>query len=244
MDHEAQTYFRAVEQHFVERRGRPLLLSPDDVRRVARWHETGIPLPAVREGIDIHFDRLSRRGRAPRRAVTLAYCEDDVLDAWSGARRRRLGARPTSAGTVAEAPAEAGTLAGPGEHARLVAALHDAAARLRARGEGADADLAGAVLEAAAKLDRKAELFDPAREEHDEQRAEDHLRRLERSLLKRLEQVLGAERVQALADEVAEAAADKRDALGEAGWERVRAQLVARRVREHCQLPRLSIFYL
>ena len=40
-----------------------LLLSPADVRRVATWLADGIPLAAVLEGIDLHFDRLARRDR-------------------------------------------------------------------------------------------------------------------------------------------------------------------------------------
>src|SRR6185369_5809960 len=104
MDAATQAYFRAVEEHFIRRRGRPLLLSPADVRRVGEWHAAGIPLATVVEGIDIHFDRMERRGRAPRRAVTLAFVDDDVLDAWAGARHRRTG-RGAPAGEAAPAAA-------------------------------------------------------------------------------------------------------------------------------------------
>jgi hypothetical protein len=235
---EAREFFGAVEEHFVRRRGRPLLLSPGDVSRVARWHADGIPLKAVIDGIDLHFDRMARRGKAPRRAVTLAYLEDDVLDAWAGVRQRRLGRRTGATEAAAPEP-----LATPDEHRRLVEELEAAAKRLAASAGEPEAKLVAAVAAGAAKLRGKAGLFDAADPDHDEQRAEEHLRRLEKSLLTSGREALGPA-LFAVEAEVEREIADKRARMGEASWQRVRGQLVDKRVRERFGLPRLSLLYI
>ena len=237
MDEDETAYFRSVEEHFIQRRGRPLILSPGDVHRTRTWHDGGIPLKAVLEGIDIYFDRLERRGRAARRAVTLAYLEDDVLDAWAGEKRRRLG----RAGESDDA-GKPGPVARPEEHERLARSLADTARELGGRGE--TENLVGAAVEAAAKkLRAKADLFDPAREDHDEQRVEDHLRRLERTLLTAVRKAVGEDGVTCLERDVTASLADKRERMGESTHERVVRQLVDKRLRERFGIPRLSLFY-
>jgi hypothetical protein len=236
VDEAAQHYFRSVEEHFVRLRGQPLLLSPEDVQRVARWHAQGIPLAAVIEGMGIHFDRITRRGKAPRRAVTLAYLEDDVIDAWAGGRRRRLGRGSAKGGEAAPEP-----LVSTGEHARLLAALDEAAARLGG-GDATAVALASDVAAARAKLEKKSELFDPSHEGHDEQRTEDHLRRIERSLGEAARRALG-ERLAAIEAEIASELEAKRTLMSASTFERISAQLLDKRLRERFGLPRLSLFY-
>ena len=235
MDEEAQAYFRTVEEHFIDRRGRPLLLSPGDVNRVAVWYQGGIPLAAVLEGIDVHFERMARRNKPARRAVTLAYVEDDVLEAWAGARRRRLGSVPAAEG---EAQAPGGVV----EHARFLEDLAACAARLWSADETSQR-IAPLVEEAAEKLERKRALFDPAREEHDAQKAEETLRRIERTLQAAIRKAAGEAAVAGFEREVEADLAEKRSRMEDATWQRVRNQLVDKRLRERFGLPRLSLFY-
>lgn len=238
MDEATQQYFRAVEERFIERRGKALLLSPGDVARVADWHRQGIPLEAVLEAIDVHFERMQRRERAPRRAVTLAYLEDEVLDAWAGVRRRKLG-RPAPAAGSGAAPT---VLATRDEHARACAALRAAAERLAAGGD-LERRLGEAVTAGLAKLEAKAGLFDETKPEHDDERAEDHLRRLERSILEHAREALGAGAVEALAADVLASLGDKRARMDPKALERAMTQLVDRSLRERLGIPRLSLFY-
>jgi hypothetical protein len=225
-------YFEAIERRFIERRGRPLLLSPEDVARASEWHAAGIPLEAVLEGIDIHFDRMTRRGRAPRRAVTLAYVEDDVTDAWAAGKQRRLG-RSADEGGVSGADASL--------HAALVASLLAAAERLG--GTSPRAEVAEALRASAKKLEAKASLFDVAAPDHDPQKTEDHLRRLEKSLLTAAREALGHDPLAALEAEVAAELADKRARMAEATYARVSGHLLDKRLRERFGIPRLSLFY-
>lgn len=240
MDPVAQAYFRRIEERFIDKRGQALLLSPGDVARVSDWYQQGVPLEAVLEAIDVHFERMARRGRVARRAVTLAFLEDDVLDAWSGAKRRKLG-RPTVAPKGAEGGASS-ALATRDEHARACAALRTAGERL-VSGDELSRSLGELVLASLAKLESKAELFDESSESHDDERAEDHLRRLEKSLLTRVREVLGAAEIGRLEVAAAELLGDKRHRMDEKARERATTQLVDRSLRERLGIPRLSLFY-
>jgi len=233
VDEQAQAYFQAIEEHFIERRGQALLLSPEDVRRVSEWHREGVPFEAVREGIDLHFERMQRRGKEPRRAVTLAYCEDDVLAAWAGVKQRKLGARD-GAGLAAE------SLGGSDEHARLLDRLRASQAKAEADGAAVDAT---AIGKAVAKLEKKAELFDPSHPEHDAQRTEDHLRRIEKALEKALREAAPEATLAGLVAGVENELADKRARMKPEVYTRVSEQLLAKRLRERFNLPRLSLFY-
>lgn len=245
MDDATQAFFQGVEAHFIQRRGQPLLLSPSDVGRVAEWHAAGIPLATVIAGIDIYFDRLTRRGRAPRRAATLMFVEDDVLDAWAGARNRRMG--QPGAGAAAQAgsgAASAQALATRAEQARLLELLGESEKALADRG-AAETHVATALRKAREKLATKTEFFEPERAGHDDQKAEDHLRRLERSVMTAAREAL-AESTTELAS--LEAAVDaelvgKRERMSETTLQRVMAQLLDKKLRQRFGIPRLSLFY-
>jgi hypothetical protein len=241
VDDAVREYFSSIEARFIEKRGQALLLSPGDVARVAEWHRQGIPLQAVLEAIDVHFERMARRGRTPRRAVTLAYLDDEVVDAWAGVRRRKVGRAPAPRGGEAALPGAPQVLATREEHAKLCGSLRGAAERLA--GSAATEPLAAHVRTALGKLEAKIALFDEASPEHDDERAEDHLRRLERSLLDHAMDALGEPERERRTREAIQALGDKRQRMDPKAGERAVAQLVDRSVRETLGVPRLSLFY-
>lgn len=87
-----QEYLERIEKCFQALRERPLVLSPEDLQRVLRWHATGIPLALVLEVMDdvFHAAELRRPRRKPR---SLAYCAPAVEEAWEDLREGRVGRR-------------------------------------------------------------------------------------------------------------------------------------------------------
>lgn len=79
------TYFQAVEEIFVQLRGAPLLLSPEDWRVASRWHQEGVPLDLVRRVLEEVFAKRKERGTKGR-INSLRYCAPAVEAAWADLR--------------------------------------------------------------------------------------------------------------------------------------------------------------
>lgn len=75
-------YFTEIEEQFQRARGSALfLLSPLDWALIEHWKNSGVPLPAVLEGIDAAFEKWRSRKRRTRMVNSLAYCAQAVADA-------------------------------------------------------------------------------------------------------------------------------------------------------------------
>lgn len=70
-------YFTEIEETFVRRRGKHLLLSPIDWAMMEIWQESGIPLHIVIRGIESVFDVFDK-APGPRTIKGLMFCREEV----------------------------------------------------------------------------------------------------------------------------------------------------------------------
>jgi phage terminase Nu1 subunit (DNA packaging protein) len=70
-------YFTEIEETFVRRRGKHLLLSPIDWAMIEGWQERGIPLHIVIRAIEGVFDGYDKNP-GPRSIKGLLYCREEV----------------------------------------------------------------------------------------------------------------------------------------------------------------------
>jgi hypothetical protein len=96
-------YFTEIEDAFIRRRGKHLLLSPMDWALIESWKEMGVPLHVALRGIEKSFDSYESRPRK-RSVKSLMYCQEEVEAQFpSGSNRRpartrsRVGGRTTRA---------------------------------------------------------------------------------------------------------------------------------------------------
>src|SRR5919107_3383818 len=85
-------YFTEIEEAFIRRRGKHLLVSPLDWSLMESWKAMGIPLHVVLRGVEKSFDSYESRPRN-RSVKTLFYCQEEVeaqfaewLESQTGAR--------------------------------------------------------------------------------------------------------------------------------------------------------------
>jgi hypothetical protein len=83
-------YFTEVEEYFVRKRGRNLLISPLDWCLVELWRDTGIPLHIVLRGIERSFESTARRQKSSPN--TLFYCHQAILEAYQEYQDAMVGA--------------------------------------------------------------------------------------------------------------------------------------------------------
>jgi hypothetical protein len=87
-------YFTEIEEHFVRRRGKHLLISPMDWGLIASWRDAGVPLQVALRGIDIAMDGFLAKQRGSSKVNTLCYCHDSVMAEQANHLESRVGESP------------------------------------------------------------------------------------------------------------------------------------------------------
>ena len=70
-------YFTEIEDTFIRRRGKHLLLSPIDWAMIEGWRDRGIPMHVVIRAIENVFDGFDKNP-GPRSIKGLLYCKEEV----------------------------------------------------------------------------------------------------------------------------------------------------------------------
>src|SRR5215210_7932374 len=88
-------YFTEIEDAFVRRRGKHLLLSPLDWALIESWKEMDVPLHVALRGIEKAFDSWESKPRK-RSVKSLLYCQEEVEAQFAEWREARVGAAEQS----------------------------------------------------------------------------------------------------------------------------------------------------
>jgi hypothetical protein len=83
-----------VEDEFVRRRGKHLLISPVDWALVESWKDSGIPLAVVMRGITQAFDQYDARPNRFQKVNSLLYCQQAVEESYAEYRLSQVGGGP------------------------------------------------------------------------------------------------------------------------------------------------------
>ncbi len=84
-------YFTEIEDAFVRRRGKHLLVSSIDWALIETWKEQGVPLHIALRGIEKAFDSWEAKPRK-RSIKSLLYCQEEVEAQYAEWLESRVGA--------------------------------------------------------------------------------------------------------------------------------------------------------
>ncbi|HEV7902254.1 MAG TPA: hypothetical protein VGO96_00330 [Pyrinomonadaceae bacterium] len=244
-------YFTEIEDAFIRRRGKHLLLSPLDWALIEGWKARGVPLHIVLRGVEQSFDSYEAKPR--RRSVkSLFYCQEEVEAQYAEWLESQVGG--SSAATDATtAPAQDEPSAATGNGAlpfpRAVIAGHLAESRARLERASAEqsqrgaGELSEALARAAARLSELEKDF-AAAARPDAEQLEGALNDLENLLDRALRAELAPAKLDARRAEAAVQLEPYRKRMERATYEQTLDSLLAKLLREEANLPRLSLFYL
>jgi hypothetical protein len=232
-------YFTEIEDAFVRRRGKHLMLSPLDWALIETWKQIGVPLHIVLRSVERAFDSWEARPRK-RTIKSLLYCQEEVEAQYAEWLEARVGAN--EAETTAETDEENQTFSRSAilehlEHNRL--ALLESLDERRRIGED---DLSEALARATVLLQEITDDF--AANASDARHLEDSLTGLERMLSDALRSIVSADDLDALRKEVTNQLKPYRAHMEKAVYQQTLDNLLLKRLREHFAVPRLSLFYL
>jgi hypothetical protein len=95
-------YFTEIEEHFVKRRGKHLLISPMDWGLIAAWRDAGVPLQVAIRGIDIAMDGYLSRQQKHSKVNSLCYCHDSVMAEYASHLESHVGESSENPPALAE----------------------------------------------------------------------------------------------------------------------------------------------
>jgi hypothetical protein len=246
-------YFTEIEEAFIRRRGKHLLVSPLDWSLMESWKSMGIPLHVVLRGIEKSFDSYESRPRN-RSVKTLFYCQEEVeaqfaewLESQTGAHRDAADA-DGSEGVKENVPAADDARGLPFPRDVIAAHLADCRAELsraleKRRAGGAEDAVCEALARADARLGELAADFERAARP-DAELLESSLTDLEGLVERALRASLPEATLEAARAAAVEQLRPYRTRMERATYEQTLDNLLAKSLREASGVPRLSLFYL
>jgi hypothetical protein len=236
-------YFTEIEDAFVRRRGKHLLISSIDWALIETWKEMGIPLHVALRGIEKAFDSWESKPRK-RSIKGLLYCQEEVEAQFAEWREARVGAAESEEERQSEdEPREDG----PFTRASILEHLQRGrtglvAARERRMKTGADdfSDALERAIALVADLEEDLATVTPI----DAQKLEISLTGVERMLSDSVRSVAGAGELATIEREVKAQLKPYRKQMESAAYQQTVDNLMLKRLREQYGLPRLSLFYL
>ena len=232
-------YFTEIEETFIRRRGKNLLLSPLDWALIESWQEREVPLHIVLRGIERVFDTIDKQPNRKRSVKSLFYCKEEIEAQFAEWLETQVGKNGADSEFDTQDSESAGADSAKGElfsrdaiesHLEKVSADLSQAGRETANGELREtfervanrlAQLAG-NYENAEKLEESLEKLDAL---------------IDESLLKRSETAH-------LKSETEKSLAGYRNKMETEVYQRTFDLMILKKLREEAKVPRLSLFYL
>lgn len=236
-------YFSEIEETFIRRRGRNLLLSPLDWALIESWQERGVPLPIVLRGIEKIFDAVDQQPAKGKRPIkSLMYCREEIeaqYAGWLAGQVGKNGDRKIQNSKIKSPNSENGNANLPKSElfpAETISAhLENVGEQLKSAHEKAKGDLRASLEKVAARLAKlKQNLDDAEKLEEALEKLDDFLNE---SLLKSFE-------VEEIKTNIEKQLAAHRSKMDAEVYRRTFDLMLFKTLREKAGIPRLSLFYL
>jgi hypothetical protein len=234
------SYFSEIEDTFIRRRGKHLLLSPMDWALIESWKERGVPLHVALRGIEHAFDSYQAKQRK-RSVKTLLYCQEEVEAQYAEWLETRVGSQediPADSSGEGKSPFPREVVL-----RHLARSLEELTKLYRDRKQANEDELSEALSRAIALLSEiKADYASAATP--DARKLEDSLTGIDRMLDEAIRCAAANEDLRAIDAEIDAQLKPYKRHMDKAAFAQTRHNLLRKRLREHLNVPRLSLFYL
>lgn len=239
-------YFTEIEDIFIRRRGKHLLLSPMDWALIESWKEMGVPLHIALSGIERAFDSYNAKPR--RRTVkSLLYCQEEVEAQFAEWQESQVGANSKKNGDSSAVEKKVDETHLPFPRATILEHLERVSASLKEicdeRKKSRQDDFYDALARAHARLQELQADFAKALRP-DAEKLEESLTRLEKLLDESLVANISPRELAAARLDAEQQLQPYRGRMESQVYQQTFDNLLLKRLRDAHGLPRLSLFYL
>jgi hypothetical protein len=235
------SYFSEIEDTFIRRRGKHLMLSPIDWALIESWKERGVPLHVAVRAIEHAFDSYEAK-KHKRTVKTLLYCQEEVEAQYAEWLESRVGSHDDAA---PREEAEDSKSAFPREAVlkHLERSLDELTTLGEQRGAISEDELSEALSRAAVLLTEiKSEYVTAVRP--DTRKLEESLSGIDRMLDAAIREAMNQAELQTFEGEIDAQIKPYKRHMEKAVFEQTRDNLLRKRLREHFGVARLSLFFL
>ncbi len=237
-------YFSEIEELFIRRRGRNLLLSPLDWALIETWQEREVPLHIILRGIEKIFDNSDKQPNKKRSVNSLLYCKAEIeaqFAEWlesqvgSGKSRQTAVGGQTAKLKIETAPETDSSKSDLFPADAIAAHLERISAELKEAANKADGDwqrVLESVFNRLTQLRQKAETAE---------NLEESLEKLDALIDENL--LLNFE-TETLKPEIEKQIASYKNKMEPDVYRRTFDLMLLKRLHEQAEIPRLSLFYL
>jgi hypothetical protein len=227
-----EEYFRVIEEHFLQKRGNPVLLSPKEWTLIREWYESEIPCEVALRGIDRAFEK---KGDEEKEITSLRYCRRLVKSEYKK-HLKSLEGKPQdqSDGGMPESKNIGQYLE------RLQNELSQSIAQARESGNGALADFLDSKKNKFEDEIIKVHLMNPG----DLQRVEQQLSNLEQEIEQLLLQMISGEQLRLFKEVAMRELKMFEEKLDLPVYQEMVRRALIKSIRKLYNIPRLSLFYM
>jgi phage terminase Nu1 subunit (DNA packaging protein) len=232
------SYFSEIEDTFVRRRGKHLMLSPMDWALIESWKERGIPLHVALRGIEHAFDSYDAK-KQKRTVKTLLYCLEEVEAQHAEWLESRIGSHD-------QAEAEAENDKSPFPRKAVLQHLDlslQELTRLANERQPQQDELGEAFARESSLLAEIRSDYESA-SHPDSRKLEESLTGIERLLDGAMERAIEAAELTSMRSEVEAQLQPYKRHMDKDAFAQTRDNLLRKRIRDHFGVPRLSLFFL
>ena len=242
MDLNYFSYFSEIEDTFIRRRGKHLMLSPMDWALIEGWKERGVPLHVVVRAIEHAFD--SHEAKKQKRTVkTLLYCQEEVEAQYAEWLESRVGSHEEQEAESKSADESKSPFPRDAVLGHLGRSLDTLSKLFEDRRRTNDDELSEAGSRAVTLLSEIKDDYASAAHP-DARKLEDSLTGIERLLDDAIRRAVSERELEPANAEVDSQVKPYKRHMDKAAFEQTRENLLRKRLREHFGVPRLSLFFL
>ncbi|HYE72044.1 MAG TPA: hypothetical protein VEF04_01885 [Blastocatellia bacterium] len=232
-------YFTDIEDEFIRLRGKHLFLSPLEWSLIETWKQKDIPLRIVLRGINAAFEKFKAKPGRTKKVNSLFYCEQAVEQAFEEFRDAQVGGDHVTAEPTNQ----------DFSNSRIIESLESSIDQLRELtsdySHGSELMfLAVALGDAAMQLISIKEGFNELVAQEGYEAIDQKLLKIEEELMASMKLHLDAEFLSKCHAECEKVMKPYRSGMSDEIYKQTLENAIAKRIREHYRVPRLSLFYL
>ena len=233
------SYFSEIEDTFIRRRGKHLMLSPIDWALIEGWKESGVPLHVALRGIEHSFDSYEAK-KHKRTVKTLLYCQEEVEAQYAEWLESRVGSHEKAQNAQEEENSQS-----PFSRDAILNHLARSLDEInQLSNDRKEEDTFGEALARAAALLTEIRDDYASGASPNARKLEESLTGIDRLLDDSIRAVVTKTELASILSEIDSQVKPYKRHMDKPAFEQTRNNLLRKRLRDHFDVPRLSLFYL